>query len=108
MQNCWFYGPHAYGHDAMGGDMSDINSSPNDPLFFLHHGFVDRNWRNWQLADPGNRTYAIGGYTTQNCGNSCQPTTLSYQLASLGFDAAVTIQQVMDTLNPYLCYKYDY
>ena len=29
------------------GDMS-VGTSPNDPVFFLHHANVDRIWRAWQ------------------------------------------------------------
>jgi tyrosinase len=28
------------------------SSSPNDPVFFLHHCNVDRIWAAWQLAHP--------------------------------------------------------
>lgn len=108
MQNCIFFGPHAYGHNAVGGDMSDVNSSPNDPVFHLHHSFVDHAWRIWQRTNTAARTYAIGGNTRQNCGSNCQRTTLDYQLTSFGFYPPVTVRDVMDTTGSYLCYKYDY
>jgi tyrosinase len=108
MQSCVDYGPHAYGHDALGGVMGDVQSSPQDPSFFLHHHFVNHGWRIWQVADPGDRTYAIGGSTTQNCGSSCQPTTLDYTLTSYGFYQDVSINDVMDTEGGFLCYHYDY
>jgi len=108
MQSCSDSGPHGWGHDAIGGIMKDVQSSPGDPAFFLHHGFINRNWRIWQRTDPGPRTYAIGGYTTQNCGSSCTPTTLGYVLSSYGFYPNVTIDQVMDTEGGFLCYHYDY
>lgn len=34
-------------HGAIGGHMSNM-SSPFDPLFFLHHTFVDYMWKRWQ------------------------------------------------------------
>jgi hypothetical protein len=40
-------GPHPGPHQFIGGDMSDM-SSPNDPLFFVHHSNVDRIWALWQ------------------------------------------------------------
>jgi tyrosinase len=107
MNNCAFYGPHAYCHDSVGGVMSDVDTSPGDPLFFMHHGFIDHNWRIWQNINP-NRVYAIGGSTTQNCSSSCKPTELNYVLSSYNFYPSVTVQQVMDTTGPYLCYRYDY
>ncbi|RKP10276.1 hypothetical protein THASP1DRAFT_2882, partial [Thamnocephalis sphaerospora] len=34
-------------HIAVGGDMVTIYS-PNDPVFWLHHAFVDKLWWEWQ------------------------------------------------------------
>lgn len=107
MNNCQFFGPHAYGHDAVGGVMSDVDTSPGDPVFFLHHAFVDHNYRIWENMNSA-RLSQIGGYTTQNCGNNCQPTTLNYVLSSLNFYPSVTVGDVMNTEGGYLCYKYDY
>lgn len=36
-------------------------SSPGDPLFYLHHAFIDKLWWDWQTVNPGARLYAIGG-----------------------------------------------
>ena len=33
----------------------DFFSSPGDPLFWFHHGMVDRIWWIWQMQDPENR-----------------------------------------------------
>ncbi|MDN5934884.1 MAG: tyrosinase family protein [Nitrosospira sp.] len=38
-------------HVWVGGDMS-LSSSPNDPVFFLHHCNVDRIWAAWQEEHP--------------------------------------------------------
>jgi tyrosinase len=40
---------------AMRGTMI-LSTSPNDPVFFLHHANVDRLWAEWQAAHPG-KTY---------------------------------------------------
>ncbi|KAK0471183.1 Di-copper centre-containing protein [Armillaria luteobubalina] len=34
-------GIHVDGHAGVGGDMVNVATSPNDPLFWMHHGFVD-------------------------------------------------------------------
>jgi tyrosinase len=39
-------------------------SSPNDPVFFLNHCFVDQVWSDWQ-AQPGDRSYRPGGRSPQ-------------------------------------------
>jgi tyrosinase len=48
-------------HSTVGGTMS-LSTSPTDPVFWLHHAFIDKLWSDWQLAhvdasfDPPNRT----------------------------------------------------
>ena len=41
---------HALVHGWVGGEMGNPNKSPNDPLFFLHHAFIDKTWRDWAAA----------------------------------------------------------
>ncbi|KXN71046.1 Di-copper centre-containing protein, partial [Conidiobolus coronatus NRRL 28638] len=43
--------PHAAPHTNIGGDMSQMYST-NDPLFFMHHAFVDLIWWEWQQRNP--------------------------------------------------------
>ncbi|KAI8871165.1 Di-copper centre-containing protein, partial [Ramicandelaber brevisporus] len=52
-------GPHSAVHYGIGGDMGTMQSS-NDPIFFMHHGFVDKVWDDWQRTSP-NRMYDFGG-----------------------------------------------
>ncbi|MCJ1441897.1 MAG: hypothetical protein MMC23_002389 [Stictis urceolatum] len=106
MWKCSYTGPHAYGHDAVGAVMSDVDTSPGDPIFFLHHAFIDRNWRIWQNADKNGRLYQINGYTTQS--PPYKTTTLDYTLSSMNIRPDATVRDVMDTEGGYLCYKYDY
>ena len=44
-------GPHGWVHNAVGGTMG-TSTSPADPLFWLHHGFIDKLWADWQVAHP--------------------------------------------------------
>lgn len=39
-------------HMHVGGTMRNPNGSPADPVFFLHHGYVDKIWRDWQKIYP--------------------------------------------------------
>jgi tyrosinase len=43
---------HADTHDAVGGNMQG-STSPTDPLFWLHHAFIDKTWANWQASANG-------------------------------------------------------
>jgi tyrosinase len=36
-------------HNAVGGDMAGA-ASPTDPLFWLHHAFIDKTWADWQAS----------------------------------------------------------
>lgn len=47
---------HNLVHRWVGGTMLDM-SSPNDPVFWLHHCNIDRLWSVWQFAHP-----TIAGY----------------------------------------------
>ncbi|MFL5659682.1 MAG: tyrosinase family protein [Ktedonobacteraceae bacterium] len=43
---------HGWVHNAVGGTMA-LSSSPADPLFWLHHAFIDKLWEDWKaLGDP--------------------------------------------------------
>lgn len=124
-----FAGMHGAVHRMIGGDMAGIiphkqldwcpsftsdessnygaNSSPNDPLFFLHHANIDRIWAQWQDADPENRMYAYGGWTFHNYttesgeGNATLDDTLKF-----GFITdEVPVRHAMDYRSSY-CYVY--
>lgn len=43
---------HAGTHNAVGGDMAG-SASPTDPLFWLHHSFIDKTWADWQASSNG-------------------------------------------------------
>ncbi len=40
--------------------MVNTRLSAGDPLFYLHHAWIDRLWWNWQVKDPA-RLLEIGG-----------------------------------------------
>lgn len=46
-------GPHGTVHVVVGGAMGDIQNSPQDVLFWLHHGFIDKLWHDWQTSAQG-------------------------------------------------------
>ena len=43
---------HAATHNAVGGHMAGA-SSPTDPVFWLHHSFIDKIWADWQASPNG-------------------------------------------------------
>lgn len=57
---------HFGGHAAIGLQLQNPISSPGDPLFYLHHTFLDKVWADWQLKAPRSRLYDIAGTNEQN------------------------------------------
>ncbi|PUU73227.1 hypothetical protein B9Z19DRAFT_1135605 [Tuber borchii] len=97
--------PHKGGHGGVGGEMDNPISSPGDPLFYLHHTFLDRVW--WQWQERTNRIYDIAGYTTGS-----EPeggwvlATLDDELDMKGVIPNKRIWEVMDIRGDVLCYEY--
>jgi tyrosinase len=94
-----WYGPglHNAAHMWVGGSMMPP-TSPNDPVFFLHHANVDRIWANWQRkwlnSGLGNYLPVSGGPTGHNLTDGMFP-----------WGAPFTPQSVLDTFA--LGYWYD-
>ncbi|MEU2075501.1 tyrosinase family protein [Streptomyces sp. NPDC013489] len=64
---------HNLVHRWIGGNM-ELTSSPNEPVFWVHHANVDRLWAQWQRQHP-NETYLpqSGGPQGQNVGDLMSP-----------------------------------
>jgi len=43
--------PHGTVHNKIGNDMGDLQWSPRDPIFYGHHGNLDRLWEVWRGPD---------------------------------------------------------
>ncbi|PAV59789.1 hypothetical protein WR25_25738 isoform B [Diploscapter pachys] len=39
---------HGRGHMFVGGDMNEFSTASNDPIFYMHHAFVDFLWEEWR------------------------------------------------------------
>jgi tyrosinase len=46
--------------------MLDPISSPGDPLFYLHHTWLDKIWADWQRKDLPKRLREMGGNNIQD------------------------------------------
>ena len=57
---------HNLVHHWVGGNMLRM-TSPNDPVFFMHHDAIDRMWSIWQrkVAASGTPFYQQSRHTTQ-------------------------------------------
>lgn len=72
------------------GDMAEMYS-PNDPIFFMHHAFVDRMWWRWQTSCPQFAT-AFGG----------RGSTKNDTMEAFG----ITVDSALSTSGNTFCYSY--
>ena len=61
-------------HFYIGGTMSDLHgASPNAPEFFLHHGFIDKIWGDWQEKGISFKQHEYYGNSTSMPGTIYSP-----------------------------------
>lgn len=102
---------HGAGHFVVGGEADDFMSSNAEPLFYLHHTFLDFLWSKWQSMDPtGARYWEIGG--PQIPFTVTPEVTLDFPIDLGACGASIPIRQVMD-IRPgnkggIGCYVYEY
>ncbi|KAF2494294.1 Di-copper centre-containing protein [Lophium mytilinum] len=102
-----FLGVHTGGHFTNGGDPGgDLFVSPGDPVFWLHHGMIDRVWWTWQNLDVEKRKTAISGTLTVNNSPPSRNATLD-DFIDLGINAGpIKIRDAMSTIAGPFCYVY--
>ncbi|MCJ1445378.1 MAG: hypothetical protein MMC23_005883 [Stictis urceolatum] len=101
------YGVHTGGHFTYLGDPAgDLFTSPGDPMFYLHHGQIDRTWWIWQNLDPKRRLSAISGTITLDNMPPSRNGTLEDAIDLEVNAAQVKIGDVMSTVEGPLCYIY--
>ncbi len=95
--HCLVGGLFTIGNTTFDGTMRDVTQSANDPLFWVHHAFVDLLFEWWLKRHP-NATYLPIGYGSPgSCIYDCMPP----------FIPAVTPKQMMKP-SIELGYEYDY
>ncbi|KAG5760857.1 hypothetical protein H9Q72_011036 [Fusarium xylarioides] len=92
-------GPHGAIHQAVGGDLIP-STSPNDPLFMLHHAQIDRLWWMWQQKSPKQRNLDFSGIRILASG-----VTDKMPMHGLGPDKPVS--ELMTTSSNLLSYRYE-
>jgi hypothetical protein len=80
-----------------GGDMSDFATAARDPIFFAHHGNLDRLWETWR-RDPARKT-------TEPTSDAFQNHAFVFKWLD-GTDVQVAMSDILDTTK--LGYTYDY
>ncbi|EKD21315.1 uncharacterized protein L3040_000650 [Drepanopeziza brunnea f. sp. 'multigermtubi'] len=106
---CMAFAPHIAGHRATGGIMTDVDASPGDPVFYLHHAYLDRLYWQWQQVSAADRMFAISGNTTvTEPADGWEEMTLDYELSMFGVGESVRMEEVMNIQGGYLCYAFEY
>jgi len=57
--------PHSAGHAGVGAQLVNPQSSPGDPIFYLHHAWIDKLWWDWQARDLETRLTDMAGRNKQ-------------------------------------------
>ncbi|KAI1164644.1 hypothetical protein F5B18DRAFT_241392 [Nemania serpens] len=99
---------HAQGHNGVGATMADAIASVGDPVFFMHHLYVDYVFRKWQLGALSRRT-TISGCAAND---GCPPLTLDTVIYMGNICGAkcpdLPVRDILRTLQGHFCYKYNY
>lgn len=94
--------PHAQIHSIIFGDMGPA-TSPNEPLFFLHHGNVDRAWAKWQ----GRNATRLADYSGFQDRNKVIAASINDAMPILELgDTEPIVKDYMDIQGGPLCYTY--
>ncbi|KAL7274652.1 hypothetical protein RUND412_002434 [Rhizina undulata] len=99
---------HGAGHYACGGEATDFISSSTEPLFFLHHAFIDLLWWKWQSMDLATRLTDISGPIVPFTAGP--NVTLEFEFGLVWEGASLAIETVMDIrkgLGELPCYEYE-
>jgi len=101
LNNLW-RGVHFAVPEGIRGDFGQ-HTGPYDPIFFLHHGQLDRIWWLWQQENPEERLTEFVGRAHSY---SNATASLNDLLDLNGFVPNVLVSTVMDTVGGTLCYQY--
>ena len=99
--------PHAHNqvHVFVGGDML-FGTSPNDPLFYLHHANIDRIWSSWQHNHtqlPASQRYPTA--TTVPAGHRLSDAL--YSALTDHLPSTPVTPKVREMINTQALYRYD-
>ncbi|KAH6723859.1 hypothetical protein BKA61DRAFT_626744 [Leptodontidium sp. MPI-SDFR-AT-0119] len=100
---------HGSGHFGVGGVLGTIGNaynSPGDPLFYLHHGNLDRIFAEWQNIDLEQRLNEVGGPIIPfNYGG--ENVTLDFTINLTPIAPAITLREALNAQGDTFCYTYD-
>ncbi|KAF2745875.1 monooxygenase [Sporormia fimetaria CBS 119925] len=99
---------HGSGHFGVGGvlgQLGNVENSPADPLFYLHHGNLDYIFWKWQQMDLKTRLNQVGG-PVKSFGYGGENVTLDFKVNMGPLAGDATLGDLLNTKGKTLCYTY--
>ncbi|KAL4732707.1 hypothetical protein ACLX1H_001726 [Fusarium chlamydosporum] len=87
-------GPHGSIHASLGGEMNPT-TSPNEPLFFMHHAQVDQIWWTWQQKNAS-RFSEYDGEASHYPSEEIKEVKLDDVLPMFGLAPDIKVKDVMN------------
>ncbi|KAI0599277.1 hypothetical protein F4775DRAFT_552168 [Biscogniauxia sp. FL1348] len=97
---------HQGGHLTIGGAMQDFFTSPQDPIFWLHHTNLDRLWSIWQAEDPARRSQFNGTSTYLNPIGYTPEVDIDTQITFPVLGENITLGDASNPMAGRYCYVY--
>lgn len=97
---------HPSSHRFGGGDIFDLFTSPNDPVFYLLHSQIDRLWTVWQGQDYKTRQDALDGTVTFLNQPPSANATLDTVMIMGTAGGNVKVGEAMSAIGGRYCYMY--
>ncbi|KAK0190020.1 hypothetical protein F5146DRAFT_1002196 [Armillaria mellea] len=101
-------GLHAARHKGVRGEMGNVMTLPNDPIFWLHHGYINYLWWKWQDDNEThiNNLEGIGYETQREPDTGYVETNTGTVLYLYGVVPNAMVADVSDMKGRFLCYTY--
>lgn len=84
-----------------GGDFANPYYSPIDPIFYFHHGMIDKIWYQWQTLNNNKNMFDYNDNKTENINYIPKPYSSIYNLPKWN------VYNMLNLTNDILCYRYD-
>lgn len=100
-------GLHLGAHFSVGGIASNLFSSPQDPIWYLLHSYMDKVYTTWQDENPDAALGVSGTETFSNVPPSANVTADTYEPDWGYFYPSVQVGDLLNTTAGPFCYRYE-
>ena len=100
-------GLHTGAHFTVGGMAANVFSSPQDPIWYLLHAYMDKIYVDWQNAHPDVAFTVSGTQTFQNTPPSPNVTVDTPEPDWGYFYPSVPVGTLLDSQGGPFCYRYE-